>query len=316
MKCLITGISGFVGQYLARELTEKGAEVAGVERAPAMSSTGPWSVIECDILDFPSLLRVVTDFRPDQIYHLAGLTRPSESLRIPREYYLVNVQGTVNLLEAARQAAAGARCLLISSAEVYACSTCSRPVDETCQPVPSNPYGESKMLAEIVGRRYWRDFGSPIVIVRPFNHSGPGQSETFVVSDFCRQAVLLENRSQGGRTIQVGNVASARDFLDVRDVVAAYTGLAEKGLAGETYNIASGQATSVQTILDTVLRLAKVSIQVEVSAERYRPGTGQPLVGSSEKLQKLLGWKRRYSLEQTIADTMDFWRQRVNSDRS
>jgi len=311
MKCLITGISGFVGQYLARQLTERGAVVTGIERAPAAPSAGTWRVIECDILDFPCLLQIVSNFQPDQIYHLASLTRPSESLRIPREYYLVNVQGTVSILEAMRQAVPQARCLLVSSAEVYACSTCSTPIDETCQPIPSNPYGASKILAELVGLRYCQDFGSRVVVARPFNHSGPGQRESFVVSDFCRQAVLLENKSGGDRIIQVGNLASARDFLDVRDVVAAYVGLAEKGTAGEIYNIASGQVTSIQTILDTVLRLAKVKIQVEVSAEKYRPGAGQPMVGSSQKLHKLLGWQPRYTLEQTIADTMDFWRQRV-----
>lgn len=307
MKCLITGISGFVGQYLARELTAKGARVAGAERPPAPRPAGPWQVIECDILDFPDLLRAVTEFQPDQIYHLAGLTRPSESLRIPREYYLVNVQGTVSVLEAMRQAAPQARCLLVSSAEVYACSTCPGPIDETCRPVAANPYGDSKLLAEQVGIRYWRDFGSHVVIARAFNHSGPGQSESFVISDFCRQAVLLENGANG--TIQVGNLASARDFLDVRDVVAAYVGLAERGEPGEIYNIASGQATSIESILDTVLKLAKRPIRVEVSAEKYRPLVGQPLVGSSEKLQKLLGWQPKYSLEQTIADTVEFWRQ-------
>ncbi|RPJ85460.1 MAG: NAD-dependent epimerase/dehydratase family protein, partial [Acidobacteria bacterium] len=257
----------------------------------------------------PSLRRVVADFQPDQVYHLAGLTRPSESLRIPREYYLVNVQGTVNVLEAIRQAVPDARCLLVSSAEVYACSTCPGPVQETCQPVPSNPYGASKLLAEMVGLGYWRDLGSSVVIARPFNHSGPGQSESFVISDFCRQAVLLENKPEGRPTIQVGNLTSARDFLDVRDVVAAYIDLAEKGAAGEAYNIASGQATTIQAILDTVLSLAKVSIKVEVSPEKYRPATAQPVVGSSEKLEKLTGWRPRYSLHQTIAETMQFWRK-------
>lgn len=310
MKCLITGISGFVGQYLARQLCEEGAVVAGVERPPLAGVAGPWKVIECDILDFGSLVRVVSDFRPDRIYHLAGLTRPSESLRVPREYYLVNVQGTVNMLEAARQAASGARILIISSAEVYGCSTCSTPVDETCQPVPGNPYGASKLLAEMVGLHFFRDFGSRVLFARPFNHSGPGQSPTFVVSDFCRQAVLLENQSDGSGTIRVGNLESARDFLDVRDVVSAYLGLGEKGVAGEIYNIASGQAISIQTILDTVLRLAKADIKVEVSAEKYRPAA-RPLVGSSEKLQKLFDWRPRYSLEQTIADTMEFWRKNL-----
>ncbi len=311
MKCLITGISGFVGQYLARQLTEKGAEVTGVERAPVARPVDARTVIECDILDFPSLLRVVTDFQPDQIYHLAGLTRPSESLRIPREYYLVNVQGTVNILEAVRQTTPHAPCLLVSSAEVYGCSTCSGPVDETCPPVPSNPYGASKLLAEMVGIRYWRDFASRVVIARPFNHSGPGQSKSFVISDFCRQAVLLEVKSGGDRTIQVGNLAAARDFLDVRDVVSAYTGLVEKGVAGEIYNIASGQATSIQNILDTVLKLAKVEIRVEVSPEKYRPGSVEAVRGNSDKLKTLSSWQPQYSLEQTISDTMDFWREKL-----
>jgi len=311
MKCLITGISGFVGQYLALELAKSGAAVAGVERAPAPSSGGAAQVIECDVLDFPCLLRIVAEFQPDQVYHLASLTHPSESLRIPRQYYLVNVQGTVNMLEAVRQTTPHARFLLISSAEVYACSTGVGPIEEAWQAVASNPYGASKILAEQVAFRYYRDFGSQVVVVRPFNHSGPGQRPSFVISDFCRQAVALENQAEGERVIQVGNLASARDFLDVRDVVTAYVGLAEKGAAGDIYNIASGQATSIQTILDTVLRLAKVGIRVEVSPEKYRPGTAQPMVGSSEKLRRVLGWQPKYSLEQTIADTMEYWRKQL-----
>ncbi|RPI21602.1 MAG: NAD-dependent epimerase/dehydratase family protein [Acidobacteria bacterium] len=310
MKCLITGACGFVGQYLAKELVQKGADVVGLER-PAAARPGACRVIDCDMLDFPRLLGAIADLQPDQVFHLAGLTHPSESLRIPRDYFLVNVQGTVNLLDALRQARCEPRCLLVSSAEVYGCSVASGLIDETCTPAPSNPYGASKLLAEMAGLSYWRDFRSRVIVARPFNHSGPGQNETFVVSDFCRQVVLLEGKPETMRTIYVGNLTSSRDFLDVRDVVAAYAALAEKGVEGEIYNISSGQAVTVQAILDTVLRLAKVEIRVEVSPEKYRPGTARPLVGSSQKLRALIGWQPRYPLEQTIADTLEHWRAKL-----
>lgn len=281
----------------------------GIDNRVSSGSSIP--VMECDILDFARLLSIVADFRPDRVFHLAGRTRPSESLRMPREFYLVNVQGTVNLLEALRLKAPEAHCLLVSSGEVYASVSAPRPVDETCPPAPANPYGSSKLLAEMAGLRYWHDFGLRLVVARPFNHSGPGQSESFVISDFCRQAVLIERTPDQAGVIAVGNLEVARDFLDVRDVVAAYVGLAEKGIEGEVYNIASGRAVAIRSVLDTVLRLTKARIRVEVASEKYRPAAGQPLIGDSGKLCRLLGWQPLIPLEQTISETLEFWRQRM-----
>jgi GDP-4-dehydro-6-deoxy-D-mannose reductase len=314
MRHLITGASGFVGGYLAQFLAGEGVAIGGLDRRSPSAPAG-YQALPCDLLDFPCLLDIVAEFRPDRIFHLAGLTRPSESRIKPRDYYLVNVQGTVNILEAARQRAPQARCLLVSSGEVYGCSSLSGMIDETYSPLPNNPYGASKLLAEMVGLRYWRDFSAQVVIARPFNHAGPGQSENFVISDFCKQVAALEKERQGAagdrRRILVGNLSSVRDFLDVRDVVAAYAGLAEKGQEGEVYNVASGQGVSIQSILDTVVGMAKIPIDVEVSPEKYRTAGNDRAVGANRRLRSLLGWRPKHSLEQTVADTLEYWRRKV-----
>lgn len=314
MNSLITGISGFVGGHLACELTNRGASVAGVDRSEG-THPGPARTFSCDILDFPCLERIVGEFRPQQVYHLAGLTRPSESRIRPRDYYLVNVQGTINLLEAVRRQVPDARVLVVSSAEVYGCAAASDLLQETAPADPANPYGASKLLAEMVGVRYFRDFGCHVVVARAFNHSGPGQAPTFVISDFCRQIAILEREHEAGRIerprMEVGNLSSVRDFLDVRDVVKAYAGLVERAEDGEVYNVASGSGVSVQSILDRLLTLARVQIEVVVSPERYRAGVNERLVGSAGKLHRLLDWAPEYPLDGTLSDTLNYWRDQL-----
>ncbi|MGH9341506.1 MAG: GDP-mannose 4,6-dehydratase [Acidobacteriota bacterium] len=319
MPSFITGITGFAGGYLARHLLEKGAEVVGIglSGAPghAPCDIAGARVIDCDILDFDRLSALIKDFRPAFVYHLAGRVNPAESLKHPREYYLVNVQGIVNLLESLRQARLELRVLFVSSSEVYAAVGANELIDESASLSPENPYAWSKWLAEQVCRQYSQDFGARVVVARPFNHSGPGQSRDFVISDFCRAVAQWERESIGGRKaspITVGNLSPVRDFLDVRDVVRAYAGLAEQGAAGEVYNVCSGIGTSIADLLKIVLEQSGLSPDnLTTSAEKYRPIKNQRVVGANQKLCALLQWQPRYTLAQTIAGTLDHWRSHI-----
>jgi GDP-4-dehydro-6-deoxy-D-mannose reductase len=189
MKSFITGITGFVGRHLADALSACGREVRGISLHVDAQDT---RCVSGDILDFEGLLEAVANFNPDEIYHLAALTHPSRSRSQPREYYLTNVQGTVNLLEAARREAARARLLLISSAEVYGPRGEACPVTEESTLFPRNPYASSKWISEQIAVQYAAQYGLQAVIARPFNHSGPGQEVGFVIPDFCSRLARLE----------------------------------------------------------------------------------------------------------------------------
>ena len=318
MKCFVTGLTGFVGGYLASHLASLGAEVFGIGLDGQPDA--PFPAVECDILDFDKLARLTADFKPDFVYHLAALPNPSESLKRPREYYRVNIQGTVNLLEALRKNQIDARILLVSTSQVYGKSSPGVLLSEDSPLEPSNPYASSKRLSEEIALQYRKQFSSRVVITRPFNHTGPGQSEDFVLSDFCRQIALLElEAARSGKRDQkilVGNLQSTLDFLDVRDVVQAYSGLAEKGVEGEIYNICSGVRTEVSEILDTAMSLAKVDIELAVSSRKLdKKGDGW-MVGNNQKLCSLLDWTPHYTLQQTITDTLNAWRVTLKKGNS
>lgn len=311
MKCFISGITGFVGPHLARYLVSQGMEVLGVGRRPAHPEEA-YEVVECDLLDFDRLRSLVAGFHPDALFHLAACSNPVRSSSRPRHYYLVNVQGTVNLLEAVRLHCREARLLLVSSGEVYGRIEDGVRVGENAPLRPLNPYASSKAAAEEVGRQYQRTLGCSVVIVRPFNHSGPGQGADFVISDFCRQIALLEMETPPGETtpivLRVGNLEPVRDFLDVRDVVRAYAGLALEGRPGETYNVCSGRETSIRQVAEHVCSLARRPARVEVAPERFRSSHSAWVVGDGSKLRSILNWSPRHRLEETIADTLAGWR--------
>ena len=242
MRCLVTGVTGFAGAYLASYLASQGAEVFGI--GLGVQPEAPVPAVECDLLDFDKTARLIKDFGPDRVYHLAALTNPSESFKKPREYYQVNVQGTLNLLDALWQQQIDARILLVSSSQVYGKASPGVLISEDSLLEPNNPYASSKRLSEEIGLQYRKHFASRVVITRPFNHTGPGQSQAFVISDFCRQIAMREREAarsgQSDQKMVVGNLNSTVDFLDVRDVVRAYTGLAAKGVEGKLTMSARG----------------------------------------------------------------------------
>lgn len=293
---------------MRRLLEEQGHQASGI---CSRTRTGPGGLIACDLLDYGSLADRLGKAQPELVFHLAAQTSPALSWQQPRQFFESNVQGTVHLLEAVRTRCPQARVLLVSSSQVYAPPSPKQRLKEDSPLDSPNPYACSKRLAELAALQYWSGFGVRLIIARPFNHSGPGQSDSFVVPDFCRQAALLERKAgpPGESVIRVGNLEPIRDFLDVRDVVRAYLLLALKGEEGQAYNVCSGKGTSIRAILEAVLSEARIAIEVRSESKRQRKHDQPALVGDNGKLRQIGSWAPQVSLREMIRDTLEHWRR-------
>ncbi len=296
MRAFVTGATGFVGPHLVSHLRAAGDEVValGVD------------IPLVDVTDSAAVRAVVEAARPDVVYHLAGLSSPGASWSDPGEYLRVNVGGTLSVVEAASATCVG-RVLVVSSAEVY--GTLDADVERVAEHAPLRPvtpYAASKIAAEFYGLQAHIGRGVGVVVVRPFNHTGPGQSDRFVVSALARRIVAAERT--GAPTVTVGNLDPIRDYNDVRDIVAAYRLAVEKAPVGEVYNVCSGRGTSVRDVAQILLALARRPITLEVDPALVRPVEVPRLVGDSTRFRARTGWSPRYSLEQTLADVMAWWR--------
>lgn len=297
MKALITGAGGFVGPHLTRDLEADGAEVIGLDL-----QNGP------NLLDADAWRDLVASQRPDVIFHLAGWSDVSASWQQPIETFKANALGTLSIIEAA-VAAKTERVVLISSADIYGpVPLADQPITEQLAPAPRSPYGASKQAAEAIAMQAHRAHGLGVVIVRPFNHIGPGQSPRFVASAFASQIAAAERA--GGGTLLHGDLSARRDMTDVRDVVRAYRLLAERGEPGEIYNVCRGRAISMAELLAGLVDRATVPVTTAVDEARLRPVELPVLEGSPDKLTAATGWTPQISLDVTLADILQDARSR------
>jgi GDP-4-dehydro-6-deoxy-D-mannose reductase len=293
MRALITGGKGFVGQWLATHLTDHGDNVAVID-------------LETDVADGAAVRRVMAEVAPDAIYHLAAMTHVGESWENPSQVLRVNVLGTAEILAAARSLQENPRVLVVSSAEVYGVVTPAQlPLTEDTPVQPASPYAASKLAAEAVALQAWRGFGQPVVVVRPFNHIGPGQSPNFFVPAFAKR--IVEARRNGARSLSVGNLTTRRDFTDVRDVVAAYRLLMEQGAPGAIYNVCSGRDVAMSDVAGQLLDLAGADLTLETDPDLLRPVDVPVLRGSAALLESVTGWKPLIPLATTLADVLASW---------
>lgn len=309
MKALIIGGGGFVGQYLAEHLIgERGWKTALTKLPKETVSIPDCEVYNLDILDPDAVLALLVRLKPDVIFHLAAQSSVAYSWKNPQLTVEINIHGCLNVLDAVRQLPGyQPQILLIGSGEEYGTLPSNVTLVSEETPVhPGNPYAISKAAQNSFGTLYAKSYGMRIVMVRAFNHVGPGQAPQFVVSDFCKQAaeIALGKRPP---VIRVGNLSAVRDFTDVRDVVRAYSALAEHGRAGETYNIGSGRGIAIQEILERVIRLSGAEITVEVDAAKLRPVEIPVIRADIAKLQADTGWAPKIPLEQTIRETLAYW---------
>lgn len=296
MKALVTGADGFVGRHLLEHLRASGDEVVGVDR-------------ECDVTDVESVLATLQRVRPDTIYHLAALTAVGESWSNPVEYTRVNVLGTKNVLDAASEVVPAASVVLVSSADVYGVvGLADLPLVETFRVAPANPYASSKVEAEHVAHDAVRERRQRVVIARPFNHLGPGQSTAFVVPALVDR--LLQAADDGADEILVGDLSTRRDFSDVRDVVRAYRLLVEKGIGGEVYNIASGVDVGLFDIAQRLVAAIAPHVSLVTDDSLLRPVDIPVSMGSYEKLRRATKWRPSISLDTSLRDVIDEMRRR------
>jgi GDP-4-dehydro-6-deoxy-D-mannose reductase len=308
VKLLVTGADGFVGRHLVRLLAREGHHIGAACRPggrPVDWGGADVTVMPLELTDDVSV-RGAVEFGPDAVIHLAAVASNREAYADPGQAWTVNAAGTARLAEAlARRREDGrgdARLLLVSSGEVYGPGG-TAPRRETDVIAPASPYAASKAGAELAALEVWRRTGLPVVVARPFTHTGPGQVTRFVLPAFVER--LREAKATGARTVRSGNLDPIRDLLDVRDVVEAYLLLVRSGQAGETYNVARGEGSSVRELFDRLAMLVGVRVEPELEPSLARASDIPHLVGDSTKLLRATGWAPSRSLEQTLRGLVD-----------
>ena len=309
---LVTGATGFAGSHLVELLAGRlGTPIDGTHRpgadafaAPLRERLRPHAL---DVNDPGACRELLSRLQPTAVYHLAGPAHIGESFGRPSDFARSVFVGTVNVLEAAAALDTPPRVLLVSSCEVYGeAANLVDPLTEETPPLPNNPYGACKLAAEEYARYMVRAGRLPVVISRSFNHIGPRQSPRFATASFAKQLAEAE-RGTGPAQIRVGNLGAARDVVDVRDVVAGYSLLLERGEPGEVYNLASGTAVPISDLLRRLMAMVEARIEVVHDASRDRPSDVATRRGSAAKAEAL-GWKRAHSLDRTLGDLMSHWR--------
>jgi GDP-4-dehydro-6-deoxy-D-mannose reductase len=293
---LVTGAAGFAGSHLVDLLTSSGADVTG------------WRRRDVDLLDAEGVRRALAELRPSLVYHCAGAAHVGQSWKNTQEPLAANVLGTNHLLAGLRSARIDARVLIPGSSLVYRQS--DRALNEDDPTGPASPYAISKLAQEMLGRRSIDEEGQQVYLTRSFNHTGPRQDPSYAASGFARQIAMIE----AGRMkpiIEVGNLEAERDLSDVRDTVRAYRDIVERGRAGTVYNVCSGKAHKIRDILERLVASSRVTVDVRIDSERYRPNDTPVLLGDPARLKRETGWRPSIPLDQTLSDLLDYWRKEV-----
>ncbi len=319
---MITGIGGFAGSHLAEYLHTIGdVEISGTlsPRGSAANLAALGEAIglhRVDLMETASVRTLLAQVQPDAIYHLAARAAVGASWQDPAGTLHNNITAQLNLLQACIELGIAPRVLVVASADEYGrVRPEDLPVDEDTPLRPVNPYAVSKVAQDYMGLQYHLSHGLPIVRVRPFNHSGPRQETGFVIPDFCSQIARIEAGLQEP-LLRVGNLEAERDLHDVRDTVRAYHLALEHGEPGSVYNVGAERAYAIGEILERLLALAHTPVRVEPDPARMRPSDIPRIVSDCARLRRATGWAPRYTLEQTLQDTLDYWRERVGQELS
>jgi GDP-4-dehydro-6-deoxy-D-mannose reductase len=315
MRILITGITGFAGGHLAESLLaqNKGLQIYGASRSGRWPSLlghlqDQIMLLACDLCTAQAARRLIADVKPDRIYHLAGYAHAGQSLQEPQAAWAGNLQASLNLYQAIVDWGGKTRVLYVGSGLIYGDQQSGdRVLDEAAPLCPATPYACSKAAADLASYQHTRYPGLDIVRVRPFNHIGPRQSPDYAVAHFAQQIAAIE-RGQKAPVLKTGNLASRRDLTDVRDTVRAYALAMEQGKTGECYNVGSGVAPKMQTVVDRLCALVRVPIGVVQDRSLMRSAEDKIVRADIGKIARELGWKPIYDLDLSLIDTLDFWR--------
>lgn len=343
MKALVTGAIGFVGKYMMIELASSGYSVRGVDVADSFDAVSldplnRWfergntagydaGVIDyrrCDILDYDCVVSVIDEYVPDVIVHLAAQSSAARSFDDPIGTMKTNLLGTMNLFEAVRRFVSSdrvkesesgrLRILSVGSSDEYGNRRPEEmPLEETTKVDPLSPYAVSKAAQSMLARQYSVAFGLEIISTRSFNHTGPFQSERFVLPAFAKQCAEIKF-AVAEPVIRTGNIDVIRDFSDVTDTVRAYRLLVEKGRAGEVYNVCSCNGLRLRDALNMMMMLTGIEAEVTVDETLLRPAELEVLVGLNEKLKRDTGWEARYDAAGVISRLVEFWTERLGAE--
>ena len=304
MRALVTGACGFVGKYLAEHLTQSGDIVHGTYLMHPPEGL-PWEASQLDISNYNACYGLIKSFKPEVIYHLAGISFVPEAEENFSNALVVNVGGVNNIARSCHLLDNKAKLVIISSAEVYGrIKPEYLPLSEETPINPANNYSLSKRMAELIAPRYEQFHTISTVTMRPFNHIGPGQNNRFVASSFAYQLASIA-RAKAEPVLRVGNLEAKRDFCDVRDIVIAYRLAAEKGSG--VYNLGSGVATPVQFILDELVKISGLDVTIEQDPARMRASEVPEIRGDCTKAYHELGWQTTRSLSQALSDVYQYW---------
>jgi GDP-4-dehydro-6-deoxy-D-mannose reductase len=306
MRSFVTGVDGFIGSHLAEALAAAGDDVAGLARAPGPGA-GPLTRFPGDVGDAQAVAAAIAQARPDRVFHLAAQNNIQASFADPRLTLHTNVVGSLNVLEAVRQHAPAA-CLVSvgSSAEYGLTAARAAALTEDLPLVPTSPYGISKVSQGRFCGVWAAVYGVRAVHVRPFAVVGPRKTKD-ALSDFCRNVVAIE-RGETDR-FAVGPLTSERDFIDVRDAVAALVLVSEQGQAGATYNVCNGRGATLESVVALLQGQARRPFQPTPDPARQRAADDPRIIGDNARL-RALGYAPRFTLADTVVATLDYWRAR------
>jgi len=292
MKILIAGANGFVGRYLKKTLENFGHEVWGIDCASRSHD-----VLAVDICDTIKLHEALREARPDMVYHLAAVSQVGSGEA--SIVYKININGTLNLLEGCVALEKMPKFVFISSSQVYGIVPDDmQPIDEKATLNPVNHYGASKAAGEMLVRAFACEYGLEYIIFRPFNHTGPGQSDYFVVPK------IIKAFKEGAQSIKLGNIYAERDFLDVRDVVRAYTLVVDRFIHGAVFNIASGKTVCIYDVVQKLIEITGRQIQIETTDEYLRHNDIVKAIGCANTIYNFFGWKPEIDFDRTLRDML------------
>lgn len=314
-KFLITGFSGFVSRHFLEHLERQkiSSHVLGVDVSAPDFSLSDYHYVKCsfektNLLDNDQVENIIFQFQPDFILHLASYSSVAFSWKDPIVSFSNNTNIFLNLLEKVRALNLGCRILSVGSSEEYGnVSESDVPLAETHPLSPVSPYAVARVSQEMLSKVYVDGYGLDIVMTRSFNHIGPRQRDIFAVSSFARQLVEIKKRGLSGGELVTGDVSIVRDFLDVRDVVAAYHMLLKKGVKGEIYNICSGSGVTLERIIAIISEILRIRVATRVNEKLIRPSDNRIIIGSNEKLKKATGWSVSYDLKKSLEDIVAYW---------
>ena len=340
MRVLVTGITGFAGSHMAEYLTAEhpDVEIYGIYRRrsrlehledtnlkinmvePGVASidtiqhafkAGHINLIDCDLLDAFSVHKLIGAVRPDRIFHLAAQSHVPTSWNSPSATLQDNILGQLNIFESIRMVGIDPLIQIAGSSEEYGMVYADEvPMKESNPLRPLSPYAVSKVTQEMLAYQYYQSYHIRSIVSRGFNHSGPRRGENFVDSSFAKQIAEIE-KGKREPVIHVGDLSSKRDFTDVRDMVRAYWLLLEKCKPGDVYNIGAGDTRTMEEMLHLLLSMTEVKVEVRVDPTRLRPSDVKILWADATKFKEATGWEPTIPYEQTLRDTLDYWRKRV-----